>query len=71
MTSPTPTEALKVYRIQSPDCVREQAARFIEMPVKDQLELLFYMSVHLSNALAEVSKEVSYDIQGMSVETQN
>lgn len=71
MNHPSPFDALKTYRRQSPDFVRDQASRFVSMPIQDQLELLFYMSVHISNAMAEIGKEVNYDVTALAVEQDN
>lgn len=71
MNHPTPLDALKTYRRQSPDFVREQAERFAQLPIQDQLELLFYMSVHISNAMAEIGKEVDYTVEVLAVDKDN
>lgn len=67
----SPVDALKTYRRQSPDFVREQAERFTQIPIQDQLELLFYMAVHISNAMAEIGKEVDYDVAGLAMQKDN
>jgi hypothetical protein len=55
-------DALNSYRQQSPDWVGEQAKDFLSLSQAEQAELLFYMVIHLTQALAKVGDEVDVEI---------
>lgn len=57
-----PQEALKTYRRISPDFIVEQAGVFIQMPIAEQMELLFYMCIYQANTLSQVAKESGMEI---------
>lgn len=63
---PLPAEALKAYRRMSPDFVNEQAQAFLKLSHDEQIELLFFMSVHQANALGKLC--ASEDMELVEVE---
>lgn len=69
MSNPTtPQGMLKVFRQQSAMFDNEQAALFNKMPLKEKLELLFYMSLHnnmIVRALHEKMDPNLAPVQGM------
>ena len=46
MTDPTPRGMLTMFRQKSDTFSNEQAEMFNKMPLKERLELLFYMMLH-------------------------
>mgnify|MGYP005826660389 CR=1 FL=1 len=46
-----PCEVLEYYRKNSPKMMREDMQQFKEMPIQDQLELLFWLALHLNTTV--------------------
>ncbi|TXH12412.1 MAG: hypothetical protein E6R03_12940 [Hyphomicrobiaceae bacterium] len=60
--NPLPSKALEIYRASSPFFVTEAAEEFKKLPIPEQLELLFYMSVHQAHALQKIGAEVQMEL---------
>lgn len=57
-----PIDALNSYRASSPSWVVEQAEEFKLLPIEQQSELIFYMLIHLTNAVTHIGDQVDIEI---------
>lgn len=66
-----PLQALNSYRQSSPSWIVDQAEEFKKLPLEQQCELMFYMLIHLTNAVTHIGHEVDMDVVELGSEVKN
>lgn len=69
--NPPPSEALKYYRRFSSKEATEHVQEFLKMPLQDQIELLFYMSIYQSNAVNSIGDHIGITFASVDVPKDN